>query len=79
MLRAAWFAMPGLDPETARDRLRREHAALARPDLSRVHPSWWVRALKEETPSVRRAVAANVPPPRQAHFRIFISPDAVRD
>jgi hypothetical protein len=38
-LRAAWCAMPGLDPETARDRLRREHAALARPDLSRVHPS----------------------------------------
>jgi hypothetical protein len=61
-LRAAWDLLPALDPATARDQLGREHAAMARPDLGSVHPSWCVRALKEEAPSVRRAVTANLPP-----------------
>ncbi len=30
-------------------------------DLSRVHPSWWARGLREESPSVRRAVVAAAP------------------
>src|SRR5262249_51601345 len=41
--------------------LRREHASEARPDLGRIHPSWWVRALQDESPAVRRAVARHVP------------------
>lgn len=47
--------------DSALGRLRREHAAATRPDHRRVHPSWWLRALKEETPAVRRTVAAHVP------------------
>jgi hypothetical protein len=42
--------------------LVRAHAAEARPDLGHVHPSWWVRALKDESPSVQRAVAASAAP-----------------
>jgi hypothetical protein len=38
--------------------LRGEHAAQSRPDPQHVHPSWWVRALKEESPTVQRIVAA---------------------
>jgi hypothetical protein len=44
------------------DVLRRSHAAEARPGLEHVHPSWWVRALKQESPSVQRAVAAHADP-----------------
>lgn len=51
----------GDDREVALDRLRREHAAQARPDLARVHVSWWVRALRDEPESVRRAVIAGLP------------------
>lgn len=67
-LRWAWQAAPSgeggadlADPAGALDRLRRDHAAQARPDLARVHSSWWVRALEGEPASVRRAVAANLP------------------
>jgi hypothetical protein len=59
-LRSAWELEPDQDAKTARSGLRQEHAAQARPDLGRVHPSWWVRALRGESPAVRRAVAANV-------------------
>ena len=34
-----------------------------RPDFLRVHPSWFVRALKAESPAVRLAVAAHAPSP----------------
>lgn len=49
------------DPDSLRESLRREHSAEARPDLSRVHASWSIRALQEETPAVRRAVIARLP------------------
>lgn len=49
------------DPAADLDRLRRDHAAQARPDLARVHSSWWVRALEGEPASVRRAVAGHLP------------------
>jgi hypothetical protein len=48
-------------PATAQERLRHMHAASMRVDLNRVHPSWCVRALQEESPAVRRVVAASVP------------------
>ncbi len=60
-LRWGWESAENDDPDQALDRLRLEHAAQARPDLSRVHASWWLRALKEEPASVQRAVAANLP------------------
>jgi hypothetical protein len=56
-----WTALPHAGAGPARERLRQEHAAEARPDLSRIHPSWWIRALKEETPAVQRAVVAEAP------------------
>jgi hypothetical protein len=64
-LRAAWDAGGAAlaDAASARAALAAEHAAEARPDPSRVHPSWWVRALQEESPAVRRAVAAHGPEP----------------
>jgi hypothetical protein len=49
------------DRAEARERLRRAHGAEVRVDLSRIHPSWWARGLREESPSVRRAVVAAVP------------------
>jgi hypothetical protein len=47
------------DPARALDELRSMHRASARVDLRRVHPSWWVRALREESPAVQRLVAAS--------------------
>jgi hypothetical protein len=47
--------------ESPLDRLRDAHRSEMRADLSRVHPSWWVRALQGESSTVRRAVASNVP------------------
>jgi hypothetical protein len=49
------------DPAAVLEQLRRAHAATARVDLGRVHPSWWVRALQEESPAVQRIVAASAP------------------
>jgi hypothetical protein len=62
-LRAAWAdaLARGTDADAALDALRREHAAGARPDPARVHASWWARALQEESPAVRHAVAASAP------------------
>ena len=60
-LRAEGFSA-GLDRVAALQELRREHQAEARIDPARVEPSWWVRALREESPAVRRAVAAQAPP-----------------
>ncbi len=48
------------DPE-ARARLRLRHAAAARADVARVHPTWLARALREESPAVRATVAARGP------------------
>jgi hypothetical protein len=50
-----------VDRSEARERLRQAHRAEARVDPERVHSSWWVRALQEESPSVRRAVVAAAP------------------
>lgn len=60
-LRWGWDEGLAGDPSTAVERLRREHTAQARPDLARIHVSWWVRALKDEPLAVQRAVAANLP------------------
>ena len=58
----AWDEQPPEDRRSAFSRLQEEHAAQARPDLSRVHPSLRLRALKEEAcVSVRLAVVAALP------------------
>jgi len=49
------------EPARALDRLRTMHQASARVELRRVHPSWWVRALLEESPAVQRIVTASLP------------------
>jgi hypothetical protein len=66
-LGAAWARVPAAggpgegEPSRARAELQRAHHDEARVDPDRVHPSWWVRALREESPSVRRIVAATAP------------------
>ena len=52
-----------LGTAAARERLARVQAAEARPDPSQVHPSWWVRALRDESPAVGLAVARSAPEP----------------
>src|SRR4051812_45289850 len=58
LLRQARAGGTHQDPLTA---LREAHAAQARPDLARVHPSWCERALQAEPESVRRATFAALP------------------
>lgn len=65
-----------LDQLAALQRLRRMHEVSMRVDLSRVHPSWCVRALKEESPAVRRVVAASAPEPLRSAIRTGLSLDA---
>jgi hypothetical protein len=57
------------DRAESRERLRRAHGAEVRVDLSRVHPSWWARGLREESPSVRRAVVAAAPEPMRSRVQ----------
>jgi hypothetical protein len=72
--------MPAADRAEARHRLREAHAAEARIDPARVHPSWWVRALREESPSVRRAVVAAAPGPirRRVQADLLLDNDDLR-
>jgi len=51
--------LPG--PAGALDLLRRSHLLQCRAELDRVHSSWWIRALQDESPAVRRAVAVHGP------------------
>jgi hypothetical protein len=68
------------DPEVARAALRTEHAAEARTDFLRVHPSWWVRGLQDESPAVQRAVAWHGPPQVRAALQrgLFLADDEIR-
>lgn len=50
------------DRQGVRTALLADHAAEARVDPASVHPSWFVRALKDESPAVQRAVVAHAPP-----------------
>ena len=60
-LRWAWDSgFAGETEAEAREQLLLTHEAQARPDLARVHVSWWVRALKGEPASVRAAVVGHV-------------------
>lgn len=61
-LRFGWAETSKIPPDSARESLRCEHEAQARPDLASVHVSWWVRALADEPDSVRKTVIANLPP-----------------
>jgi hypothetical protein len=55
-------AAPRRSETEAEAALRRALAGQARADVSQVHPSWWVRALRDESPSVQRIVAGHVGP-----------------
>ncbi len=73
-LAPARLAAGKLTPEAAWDGLRRDHDSSSRPDPTRVHPSWFVRALRGESPAVRRAVAAHARGPLREALRL--GPDA---
>jgi hypothetical protein len=49
------------EPHQAKERLTRMHMAGARVEPEQVHPSWWVRALREESPAVQRLVVRAMP------------------
>ena len=66
------------DPPRALDKLRRMHQAMARVDLSRVHPSWLVRALREESPAVQRLVAASLAASLRDHLQAGLLLDSRR-
>lgn len=81
-LRDSWPSAIRETPEGARSGLRRDHEASARPDPSRVHPSWFVRALQPESPAVRFAIAAHAPRPLREALRRGLGirpPDLVPD
>ena len=61
-------AIADREPGRSLDDLRDARAAQAGPDLDRVHPSWLVRALVEESPSVRRAVVATIAEPTRSRL-----------
>jgi len=50
-----------LESNEALVRLRQMHVSSVRVELEQVHPTWLVRALQEESPSVKRLVTASVP------------------
>jgi hypothetical protein len=49
------------EPASALGQLEQMHSASARVELSAVHPSWLIRALKEESNAVQRIVVASFP------------------
>lgn len=61
ILQNGWNEVIALSPEEAQEQVRREQQAQRHPDWSRIHPSWWLRALKNESPAVQRAVVAHAP------------------
>lgn len=62
-LRSSWSQVRSTLSEEAWTQIRRDHQASARHDPSRVHSSWFVRALKSEARSVQLAVTAHAPTP----------------
>lgn len=68
-LRAACEGFPHEANNSAFEELKREHAAEARPNLGRVHHSWFVRGLKDESPAVQRSVVANASGPLREQLR----------
>jgi hypothetical protein len=62
LLRSAWPRAKKSSPTDAWSQLRVAHEVSSRPDPSRVHPTWFLRALKSESPAVRLAVIANAAP-----------------
>jgi len=78
-LAEAWSAMTRITPEAAWQILLRDHQASCRFDPSRVHPSWFVRILEAESPSVRKLVAAQAPEPIRTAIRARFADAASSD
>ena len=61
----------------------RSHRLQCHADLDRVHPSWWLRALQDESPAVSRLIAAHGPVRRPGSrsppSRVSIQEDRVAD
>jgi hypothetical protein len=64
-LERAATAYPPEDGAAAERALRQALRAQARPDFARVHPSWWTRALRDESPSVQWLITARANPSLQ--------------
>ena len=56
--------------------LRAMHIATIEASFRHVHPSWMVRALREESPAVQRLVAASVPGPLRQSLQAGLLLDA---
>jgi len=57
------------DAEHALDLLRLSHRFQCRADLGRIHSTWWIRALQDESPAVRRFIALHGPAQASAAAR----------
>ncbi len=66
----------GMAAARAIERLRAMHIATIEASFSHVHPSWMVRALREESPAVQRLVAASVPGPLRQSLQAGLLLDA---
>lgn len=69
-LRLAWDSATTENGESTLNELRLEHAEQARPDLQRVHPSWFIRGLQGESPSVQRVIVARASPSIRETLRV---------
>jgi hypothetical protein len=68
-------AGPPRDAAGAEASLRDALDAQSWPVMGRVHPSWWVRALRDESPAVRRAVAEHAELELQTILRDVLGPE----
>ncbi len=75
-LRSAWEeTFRRIGPQEARRSLVEEHRDEAMPDPAHVHPTWYVRALRDESPAVRLAVIAHVGEPIATTLRSAFGAD----
>ena len=64
------------EPAAALELLRQAHRLQCHAELDHVHASWWIRALQDESPAVRRAIAAHGPPRVRSAAREALNLDA---
>jgi hypothetical protein len=57
------------DPQSSRDRLLAGVTAEKRPSPDRVHPTWWARAIRGESPAVQRVVLEHFSPSKETASR----------
>jgi len=69
-LEPSWSEVIGdLDANRARDLLADEHRAEARPDPKHIHPSWFIRAAREQSSAAQRIIAQQAAEPIASTIR----------